>query len=45
MTQLMFEQFNVASLFIADAPVLSMYALGKLSGLVVDIGAGKVGAR
>jgi len=44
LTQLLFEQFNVAGLFIADAAVLSMYAVGKLSGLMVDVGAGKVGA-
>lgn len=35
---LAFERFNVASLFVADAPVLALYALGRLSGTVVDIG-------
>ena len=44
LTQLLFEQFNVAGLFCAEAPVLSLYAAGKLTGTVVDVGAGKIGA-
>ena len=43
LTQLMFEEFNVAGLFLADQAVLSLYAIGKLSGLVVDMGHGKTG--
>ena len=43
LVQLLFEQFNVAGVYIADAAVLSLYAVGKLSGLAVDVGAGKVG--
>ena len=42
--QLMFETFNVAGLFIADQPVLSLYAHGKLTGCVIDFGHGKTGA-
>lgn len=42
--QLLFEQFNVAGLYVAEAPTLSLYAVGKLTGLAVDIGAGKIGA-
>lgn len=44
MTQLMFEEFNVPGLFISDQAVLSLYALGKLTGCVVDLGHGKTGA-
>ena len=42
LTQLMFEVFNVNGLFIQDQPVLSLYAVAKQSGCVVDIGHGKV---
>lgn len=45
MTQLMFEEFNVPGLFISDQAVLSLYALGKLTGCVVDLGHGKTGAK
>lgn len=38
MAQLAFEVFNVSGLYFADEPVLSLYAVGKSSGLVVDIG-------
>ena len=44
LTQLLFEQFNVAGLYVADAPVLALYATGKLTGSVIDIGAEKIGA-
>lgn len=45
LTQLFFEQFNVNALFLCDQAVLSLYALGKTSGTVIDLGHGKVGAR
>lgn len=45
MTQLMFETFNVSGLFVSDGAVLSLYALGKLTGCVIDIGHGKTGAE
>lgn len=44
LTQLFFEQCNVSALFLCDQAVLSLYALGKTSGTVVDLGHGKVGA-
>ena len=44
LTQLMFEHFNVEGLFLCDQAVLSLYAAGKLSGCVVDMGHTKVGA-
>ncbi|KAG2484373.1 hypothetical protein HYH03_016789 [Edaphochlamys debaryana] len=42
LTQLMFEVFNVNSLFVQDTAVLSLYAVGRLTGLVVDIGHDKI---
>ncbi|KAG1659730.1 hypothetical protein FOA52_009447 [Chlamydomonas sp. UWO 241] len=41
-TRLMFEVFNVAGLFFVDSASASLYAVGKTSGCVVDIGHGKV---
>lgn len=41
-TQLMFEVFNANGVFIQDQPVCSLYAAGKTSGLVVDVGHSKV---
>eukprot|EP01084_Bolivina_argentea_P175441 303821_1 len=40
MTQTMFETFNVPGLYIAIGAVLSLYASGKRTGLVLDSGAG-----
>lgn len=37
--QVLFEAFNVSGLFVCDAPTLSLYAAGKTTGLVVDLGA------
>lgn len=37
--QLAFEVFNVQGYFVADQAVLSLYAVGKLNGTVVDLGA------
>jgi hypothetical protein len=42
MTQLMFELFNVQGLYYQDQATLALYALGKLTGCVIDIGFGKV---
>eukprot|EP00894_Picocystis_sp_ML_P002116 jgi/Pico_ML_1/52633/g3311.t1 len=42
LTQIMFEEFNVSGLFCAEQPVLSLYAVGKLTGCVVDVGHGTV---
>ena len=41
--QLMFEVFNLSGYYAADQAVLSLYALGKLSGTVVDVGYAKTG--
>ena len=43
LTQLMFEHNNVAGFLLCDQAVLSLYAVGKLSGCVVDIGHTKTG--
>lgn len=41
--QLMFEVLNLAGYYAADQAVLSLYAIGRLSGTVVDVGYGKIG--
>lgn len=38
--EIMFEQFGVPSLYIANRAVLALYAAGKKTGVVVDSGAG-----
>ena len=38
MTQIMFETFNVAALYVSQDAVLSMYASGRTDGLVVQSG-------
>ena len=43
LAQLMFEEFNVAGLFMCTQPVLSAFALGKLTCLVTDVGHDKTG--
>lgn len=43
LAQLAFEVFNVSGLFVCDEPVLALYAVGKLTGTVVDIGHDKTG--
>ena len=40
MTQIMFETFQVAGLYVAIQAVLSLYANGRTTGLVVDSGDG-----
>ena len=40
MAETMFETFDVPSLYIAGQAVLSCYAAGKISGLVLDLGHG-----
>jgi len=40
MTQIMFETFNVPKLYISIQAVLSLYASGRTTGLVVDSGDG-----
>nr|AEV57493.1 actin [Cryptocaryon irritans] len=40
MTQIMFETFNVPSFYVAIQAVLSLYASGRTTGIVVDSGDG-----
>lgn len=40
MTQIMFETFNVPALYVITQPVLALYASGRTTGIVVDIGDG-----
>eukprot|EP00890_Picochlorum_soloecismus_P004661 jgi/Picsp_1/5196/NSC_02559-R1_actin-related protein arp7 len=42
LTQILFEKFNVNSLFVTDAAVASLYSVGKTGGIVVDIGYEKI---
>eukprot|EP00775_Hariotina_reticulata_P009584 gene9584-9747_t len=42
LTKLMFEEFNVAGLYLHDAAVSSLFSTGKMAGCVVDIGHGKI---
>lgn len=41
--QLMFETFNVSGFYASEQAVLSLYAVGRISGCTVDIGHGKIG--
>ncbi|MBD3228512.1 MAG: actin, cytoplasmic 2 [Candidatus Lokiarchaeota archaeon] len=40
MAEIMFETFNVPALYVAMQAVLSLYASGRVTGLVLDSGAG-----
>jgi actin len=40
MTEIMFETFNVPSLYVAVQAVLSLYSSGRTTGIVLDSGAG-----
>jgi actin beta/gamma 1 len=43
-TQIMFETFNVPALYLEQAPVLSLYASGRSTGIVLTIGDGSTHA-
>jgi actin len=40
MTEIMFDNFNVPSLFISISAVLALYSSGRTTGIVVDSGSG-----
>ena len=40
MAEIMFQTFDVPSLYITGQAVLSCYAAGKISGLLLDVGHG-----
>ena len=40
MTQIMFETFNTSAMFIASSAILSLYASGRTTGLVIESGDG-----
>jgi actin beta/gamma 1 len=44
MTQILFETFNVPSFYVGIPAVLSLYATGKTTGIVVDSGDGVTNA-
>ncbi len=40
MASIMFENFKVSSLYLGSQSVLSLYATGRTTGIVLDSGAG-----
>ncbi|CAN6978713.1 unnamed protein product [Brassica rapa subsp. trilocularis] len=42
LVQLMFETFNVSGFYASEQAVLSLYAVGRISGCTLDIGHGKI---
>ena len=44
MTKIMFENFKVANYYVVLNNMLSLYATGKITGLVIKIGAGTIWA-
>jgi len=40
MTEVLFERFKVPAMYVALAPVLSLYSSGRTTGFVVDVGHG-----
>lgn len=43
LVQMMFETFNISGFYASEQAVLSLYAVGRISGCTVDIGHGKIG--
>ncbi len=44
MAHVMFETFNTPAMYVADQAVLSMYASGRTTGIVLDSGDGVTNA-
>ncbi|GAU33043.1 hypothetical protein TSUD_151970 [Trifolium subterraneum] len=42
LVQLMFENFKISGFYASEQSVLSLYAVGRISGCTVDIGHGKI---
>ncbi|CAH8285174.1 unnamed protein product [Eruca vesicaria subsp. sativa] len=42
LVQLMFKTFNVSGFYASEQAVLSLYAVGRISGCTLDIGHGKI---
>ena len=42
MAELMFEQFNVPAMYVSMQAILSLYASGRTTGLVIDVGDGVI---
>ncbi|GMH23014.1 hypothetical protein Nepgr_024857 [Nepenthes gracilis] len=42
LVQLMFETFNISGFYASEQAVLSLYAVGRISGCTLDIGHGKI---
>ncbi|XP_013602342.1 PREDICTED: actin-related protein 7-like [Brassica oleracea var. oleracea] len=42
LVQMMFETFNVSGFYASEQAVLSLYAVGRISGCTLDIGHGKI---
>jgi len=45
LVQLIFERFNCHSYYVAESPILSLYAANRTTGVVVDAGHGRLGER
>ncbi|MBA0709553.1 hypothetical protein Golax_024582 [Gossypium laxum] len=45
LVQLLFETFNVSGFYASEQAVLSLYAVGRISGCTVDIGHGKIAEK
>ena len=42
--QLLFERFNCHSYYVAESPIMSLYAANRTTGVCVDVGHGRLGA-